>query len=46
MTGLKIPPIGTLRLLLFNILKRRVLQEATEGTEELRADSSTVHFND
>jgi hypothetical protein len=37
MNGLKITPIGPLRLLLFKVLKRRVLQEVTEETEELRA---------
>jgi hypothetical protein len=43
MGGMEIPPIGTLRLLLFKKSDRRVSQEETEGTEELRAASSTVH---
>ena len=34
---LPIPLFDPLRYLLFKILKRRVLQEQTEGTEELRA---------
>ena len=36
MSGLKTPPIDPLRLLLFKILKERISQEETEGTEQER----------
>ena len=39
MDGLENPPIDPLRLLLF---KKRILQEETEGTEELRALPASI----